>query len=201
MIEEYKIDKEINGFGQLGTLCNGGRGSGNFGHAGRPGKVGGAAPSGSGGGSYGRLGDDFEKVDKRVQDTMTELASIAKTHASRVESWSEEQQETMEGRMTKRWEEAKKEAEMAIKLFQRPSPASREIELAQSYQQQSRLWLTGLTDVAVMIPEHIEDDAVREKYRKSLQTLYDDTHTLTQKVSDAMKDCYKRLREKQEEDK
>lgn len=47
MIEKYKIDKEINGFGQLGTLCNGGRGSGDFGHYGRPGYVGGGADSGS----------------------------------------------------------------------------------------------------------------------------------------------------------
>lgn len=54
MINSYSIEKKINGYASLGTAGdlgkteNGGKGSGNFGHAGREGKIGGSAPSGSG---------------------------------------------------------------------------------------------------------------------------------------------------------
>lgn len=54
-MNEYSIDKKINGFAPLGTASdwgksmNGGKGSGNFGHSGRPGEIGGSAPSGAGG--------------------------------------------------------------------------------------------------------------------------------------------------------
>lgn len=50
---KYNIDKKLNGFAPLGTASdfgknlNGGKGSGNFGHSGRPGYVGGSASTGS----------------------------------------------------------------------------------------------------------------------------------------------------------
>lgn len=45
----YNIEKKINSFAEMGAFENGGKGSGNFGHAGRPGLVGG---SGDGTGIY-----------------------------------------------------------------------------------------------------------------------------------------------------
>lgn len=46
---EYDIRKKSNSVGEKNPFLNGGAGSGNFGHAGRPGEVGGSAPSGAGG--------------------------------------------------------------------------------------------------------------------------------------------------------
>ena len=48
---KYSIDKKINGMEGFSAYENGGKGSGNFHHAGRPGERGGSAPSGSGGAS------------------------------------------------------------------------------------------------------------------------------------------------------
>ena len=45
----------------LDKLLNGGKGSGNFGHSGRPGEVGGSAPSGSHSGSSGNADDDEDE--------------------------------------------------------------------------------------------------------------------------------------------
>ncbi len=46
MIEKYKQETSLTSFAPYNTLLNGGKGSGNFGHAGRPGKVGGSSSSG-----------------------------------------------------------------------------------------------------------------------------------------------------------
>ena len=46
---KYGIDKKINSMDGLSAYENGGQGSGNFGHAGRPGEVGGSAGAGGGG--------------------------------------------------------------------------------------------------------------------------------------------------------
>lgn len=48
---KYGIDKKINSMEGLSAYENGGKGSGNFGHGGRPGKVGGSSSGGSGGSS------------------------------------------------------------------------------------------------------------------------------------------------------
>ena len=45
---KYSIEKKINSMEGLSAYENGGKGSGNFGHAGRPGEVGGSASSGGG---------------------------------------------------------------------------------------------------------------------------------------------------------
>lgn len=46
-MDQYKIETNIEKFAPLGTLLNGGKGSGNFGHSGRPGQVGGSSSSGA----------------------------------------------------------------------------------------------------------------------------------------------------------
>ena len=48
MITRYGIEKSLNSMEGFAAYENGGKGSGNFGHSGRPGEVGGSAPSGSG---------------------------------------------------------------------------------------------------------------------------------------------------------
>ena len=57
MINSFSIEKKQNGFAPVGTCIelNGGAGSGNFGHAGRPGEVGGSAPSTAGSLARGRM--------------------------------------------------------------------------------------------------------------------------------------------------
>ena len=50
LVTSYSVEKNRNSMEGLSAYENGGKGSGNFGHAGRPGEVGGSAPEGSGGG-------------------------------------------------------------------------------------------------------------------------------------------------------
>ena len=59
-IERYGIDKSVNSMAGLSAYENGGPGSGDFGHAGRPGQVGGSAASGGKGSS--------KKSDKKSSD-------------------------------------------------------------------------------------------------------------------------------------
>ncbi len=58
-------------------LYEGGEGSGNFGHAGRPGEVGGSAPEGEGGSGVGGSGEEGKKVSdsvlKAARDEVTPL--------------------------------------------------------------------------------------------------------------------------------
>ena len=49
MPTRYGVEKKINSMGGLSAYENGGKGSGNFGHAGRPGEVGGSSKDGFGG--------------------------------------------------------------------------------------------------------------------------------------------------------
>ena len=63
----YNIDKKINSFAEMGVLENGGKGSGNFGHAGRPGEVGG---SGDG------TGQTVEEMKHRLDVVYGELDGI-----------------------------------------------------------------------------------------------------------------------------
>lgn len=53
----------LNEIGGIDTFYNGGAGSGNFGHAGRPGEVGGSAPSSVGGLASGRMIKGVKEVD------------------------------------------------------------------------------------------------------------------------------------------
>lgn len=64
---KYGIDKKINSMEGLSAYENGGKGSGNFGHAGRPGKKGGSS---SGGFSSGEKETDF-KSEYKVGDEFT----------------------------------------------------------------------------------------------------------------------------------
>lgn len=59
----YGIDKKINSMGGLSAYENGGAGSGNFGHAGRPGEVGGSAPSSAGSLASGRMEKGIRETD------------------------------------------------------------------------------------------------------------------------------------------
>ena len=65
---KYSISKKLNSMDGLSAYENGGSGSGNFGHSGRPGKVGG---SGSGQGSSKKREEDTKAVE-RIFDSMRE---------------------------------------------------------------------------------------------------------------------------------
>ena len=82
MINSYSIEKKINGYAPLGTAGdlgkteNGGKGSGNFGHAGREGKVGGSAPSGYGSSKAARRSKSFEEgSEQKLSDDLNQSRS------------------------------------------------------------------------------------------------------------------------------
>lgn len=62
---KYGIDKKINSMEGMSAYENGGKGSGNFGHAGRPGKVGG---SGNGETSSDRTKEESKDVEAKGGD-------------------------------------------------------------------------------------------------------------------------------------
>ena len=64
LITSYGIHKDRNSMEGLAAYENGGKGSGNFGHSGRPGEVGGSAPSGNGGASGSSKGGEKKKYTK-----------------------------------------------------------------------------------------------------------------------------------------
>ena len=67
LITSYGIHKDRNSMEGLAAYENGGKGSGNFGHSGRPGEVGWSAPSGSGGASGSSKGGEKKKYTKADQ--------------------------------------------------------------------------------------------------------------------------------------
>ena len=71
----YGIDKKINSMGGLSAYENGGKGSGNFGHSGRPGEVGGSG-KGSGGSNTKNIDDEIEKTKKAIEGLGEFLGSI-----------------------------------------------------------------------------------------------------------------------------
>lgn len=78
----YGIEKNRNSLEGLRAYENGGKGSGNWGHAGRPGEVGGSSPAGvSAGALHSRVrtadGSDARKkvVDKRIEDARFKAAA------------------------------------------------------------------------------------------------------------------------------
>lgn len=77
----------------LDKLLNGGKGSGNFGHSGRPGEIGGSAPSGSHGGSSGKTKEEIqERIDELTQKIS--YAAQAQKDGEKVdESWIESMRE------------------------------------------------------------------------------------------------------------
>lgn len=58
----------LNEIGGIDTFYNGGAGSGNFGHAGRPGEVGGSAPSSVGGLASGRMIKGVRELDYKKKN-------------------------------------------------------------------------------------------------------------------------------------
>ena len=100
MIGEYNIKKNINDFAPYGTLLNGGKGSGNFGHAGRPGKVG-----GSGKGSSSDSDDTDSSVQKDIDNAkrittlrnieVDELQEFKKKDAERNEAYENNPRESL----------------------------------------------------------------------------------------------------------
>ena len=74
----YNEDKKLNSFAPLGTAGdfgrtdNGGKGSGNFGHAGRPGEIGGSAPAGSTSFREGEI-STVEEALQRLDDVQFEI--------------------------------------------------------------------------------------------------------------------------------
>lgn len=98
MISSYSIEKKINGYAPLGTAGdlgkteNGGKGSGNFGHAGREGKVGGSAPSGSGSGkSHDDKTREISEKLSLVEDSISDLLH-SNPHSKQLEKLFEEQE-------------------------------------------------------------------------------------------------------------
>lgn len=74
----YSIEKKINSMEGLSAYENGGKGSGNFGHAGRPGEKGGSAPSGS---SHSTVSKD--KRQQEYEAVIAEEATLRGTGAHR----------------------------------------------------------------------------------------------------------------------
>lgn len=64
---------QLNEIADIDTFYNGGKGSGNFGHSGRPGEVGGSAPSGSG---MSGKGDSKADIEKEIAETEDELFAV-----------------------------------------------------------------------------------------------------------------------------
>lgn len=70
---------KLNTIEEIDTFYNGGKGSGNFGHAGRPGEVGGSSSSGSSGAGQ-------SEIDKKIE----RAKDYAKISSDRSASWVEE---------------------------------------------------------------------------------------------------------------
>ena len=67
----YGIDKKINSMEGLGAYENGGKGSGNFGHSGRPGMIGGS-------GDGGESSKESTKLQKRILDLEDRISQVEK---------------------------------------------------------------------------------------------------------------------------
>ncbi len=104
----YGIDKNINSMEGLSAYENGGKGSGNFGHAGRPGEVGGSSSEGEIGGKYEKR-KDYKAEQKGVEvrdghSISTEFAdleaqlSTARTNLKMLKKDSEKAYDDLAGR-------------------------------------------------------------------------------------------------------
>lgn len=77
MITKKQYNELKNKIEELEAVFNGGKGSGNFGHLGRPGKVGGSSSGGGYGGSNSKnIDDEIEKTKKEIEELGDFLGSI-----------------------------------------------------------------------------------------------------------------------------
>lgn len=74
----YGIEKNRNSLEGLRAYENGGKGSGNWGHAGRPGEVGGSAPSGSSSANYESKSQSEREIRDRIDELTQKISYAAK---------------------------------------------------------------------------------------------------------------------------
>lgn len=104
MIEQYKTNTSLDRIAPLGTLLNGGPGSGDFGHAGRPGQVGGSAPKETRTASKGEGSDSSEEkqwFDTPVRDSIPKEQSELERENIHTDKMSKEQLDTLKTKFKK----------------------------------------------------------------------------------------------------
>lgn len=122
MINSYRIEKKQNGFAPVGTCIalNGGAGSGNFGHAGRPGKVGGSAETSGASQARGEMrkgiADRVRETGGFTINTQAEFYDIGKT-----KGYSVGGQGTERSLSTKDWQDAKKRNKFIVDFLRENS--------------------------------------------------------------------------------
>ena len=192
MINEYNLDKTINGFAPLGIFGdygvekNGGKGSGNFGHSGRPGEVGGSSRSATTSARLARKdalaeafkkkedlyervrgmeregirsGEEYEKLTKDLSD------KIAETRTLEDEDFNLTQKEIQRGMEKKQKKDTpgKKETAKALEELKKAQDEYREIG-----KKQSDVYLKGNFDSE----KAKKVDAEMEKIGKKLDGAY-----------------------------
>lgn len=119
----YGIDKKINSMEGLSAYENGGKGSGNFGHSGRPGEVGGSSSGGSHGKTKKELQEEIEDLNIRISQ-----AGVAKREGQKVDEGY--MQDMMEERKALRAEldSAKEAAKKMGEELRKKSPVRKQDE-------------------------------------------------------------------------
>lgn len=109
LVTSYSVEKNRNSMAGLSAYENGGKGSGNFGHAGRPGEVGGSAPSGSGSSSTSSESGRKSRSKEEQIDEQFEKGNITESERDELKAQAKEARKTPGGQDAMKWARENKE--------------------------------------------------------------------------------------------